>query len=169
LINKFVQQQSFETAPIVLLRINKDFMSQLTEPWPIRYSMDIPTFEVPMQPNLLQITVSQTPTGVVVKLAGEARLNVEAAGMQLDRVAVHRPKLVVVDCSELSFISSLGMSLLVQLRRSVARNGGIVRLAAVQPLVRGALQHACLFDIMPEFPDVATALAEAPPAPSPAQ
>ncbi len=107
----------------------------------------------------LEVDVSKVGETVLVKLIGEARLEVEAAGMQLDRVIVHHPKSVVVDCSKLTLLSSIGMSLFVNLRRSVVKNGGTVKLAGLQPMVSGALNHACLLPMFEIFPDIDSALA----------
>jgi anti-anti-sigma factor len=55
---------------------------------------------------------------------------------------------VTLDLSELRFISSLAMGVLVTFRRSVVRTGGRVRLAeGFQPAVKEALTRAGLLDL----------------------
>src|SRR4051794_40640877 len=93
----------------------------------------------------VQVQVSTLQNALLVKIVGELRLNIEATALDLDRaVIIHHPKLVVVDCSQLSFISSLGMSLLINLRNAVTRTGGTVALACLTLLVEGALRHASI-------------------------
>ena len=96
---------------------------------------------------------------VIVKLIGEARLDVEDAQFQLDRVVVHHPKTIIVDCSQLNFLSSIGMSLFVNLNRAAQKSQGTVTLAGVQPRILEALTHARLNELFKFAPDLATALA----------
>jgi len=88
---------------------------------------------------------------VVVKMAGDASVGSMAdLERRFTKVQAMRPELVVLDMSELNFIASIGMGTLVALQRSVARNGGSIKLAGVNDHVHGALKRAGLdqvFDI----------------------
>jgi anti-anti-sigma factor len=54
----------------------------------------------------------------------------------------------MLDLSELRFISSLAMGVLVTFRRGVVRSGGRVRIGEqLQPAVREALSRAGIFDL----------------------
>ena len=117
-----------------------------------------------MPAHTLQVQITRQEDTVLIKLIGEARLDLEDAAFQLDRVIVFHPKSIVVDLSELSFLSSIGMSLLVNLRRTALKSGGTIKLAAVQPRIRDAMAHARLLELFQIFPDVASALAPANPA-----
>jgi len=110
-------------------------------------------------PDEATLTVTQSGEATVAKIAGELRLNIEAFEHQLDLVMLRHPKVVVLDLADLSFLSSLGMSLLVNLHRSVKRHGGQVRLAAVQPRVDAGLRYTHLTELMPSFPTVEAAIA----------
>ena len=110
---------------------------------------------------LLRIEVANENGLVLVKLIGEARLDIEDVAFQLDRVIAHHPKVILVDATELSFLSSLGMSLLVNLRRTAAKSGGIVKIAGLQPFIRDALAHARLLEMFEVFPDVASVIVQA--------
>ena len=96
---------------------------------------------------------------VIVKLIGEARMDVEDAQFQLDRVIVHHPKTIIVDCSQLNFLSSIGMSLFVNLNRTAKKSQGTVTLAGLQPRILESLTHARLNELFKLAPDLATALA----------
>jgi anti-anti-sigma factor len=87
---------------------------------------------------------------VVVRVSGEAVLaTASALEAGLLRVAARRPPLVTLDLSQLGFISSLAMGVLVTYRRGVVRSGGRVRLAPdLQPTVREALERAGLIDLL---------------------
>jgi len=118
--------------------------------------------------SLLQVQVSQQNDTVLIKFIGEARLDVEDIAFQLDRVVVHHPRIIIVDATELSFLSSIGMSLLVNLRRSAMKCGGVVKIAGLQPLIRDALAHARLLEMFELYPDVAAIYGQPAHIPSPA-
>src|SRR5262249_16240233 len=104
-----------------------------------------PSANVPV----LEVTVSQMSDNVVVRVKGEA--TDASAGALLDGllpVAARRPTVVILDLSELSFISSRAMGLRWSYRRGVVRRGGRVQLAdACQPAVKEALVRAGLLDL----------------------
>lgn len=112
-------------------------------------------------PSTLKVQITHDQGIVVVKLTGEARLDVEDAAFQLDRVVVHHPRTIIIDASELTFLSSIGMSLLVNLRRTAAKAGGTVKLAGLQDFVRDALRHSRLLELFEVFPDLNAAMTSA--------
>jgi anti-anti-sigma factor len=86
---------------------------------------------------------------MVVRLRGEAGV-VEAGALEaaLLRLAARRPAKVAFDLSELEFISSLAMGVLVAYRRGVVPTGGRVWLAPeLRPMVREALSRAELLSL----------------------
>ena len=100
------------------------------------------------------VVVSDVPTAVVVKISGEMRIHCEPLEIEMRRVLARHPKVVVFDLSELSFTSSLGMGQLVNCHRNQKLHGGVMRLAAVQPLVLDSLRRARLLEIMHDFATV---------------
>jgi anti-anti-sigma factor len=113
-----------------------------------------------MAANELQLTIARKEGAFVVTLAGQARLNVEEAVATLQQeVIAHKPKLVVVDCSKLEFLSSIGMSMVLNLRSGVTKGGGVVRLTGLIPLVEGMLRNARVLSLFETFTDVTAALA----------
>jgi anti-anti-sigma factor len=97
----------------------------------------------------VEVVVSQTSDGQVVRVKGEAR--VECAGLLLDGLlapAARRPAVVTLDLSELRSISSLAMGVLVTYRRGVVLAGGRVLLAEeLQPAVKEALARSEVLDL----------------------
>jgi anti-anti-sigma factor len=101
----------------------------------------------------LKITMSREPDRLIVKLSGEARMDFDAADEHIRAVLAHRLKQVIVDAKELAFISSVGMSFLLNMMRSVQRSGGTMKLRSLQPQVRKVLQNARvlhLFEVVTE-------------------
>lgn len=107
----------------------------------------------------LSCTVEDVAHGRLVCIRGQADT---AAVAEIERaflrVAAGRPRLVVLDLSEMSFVSSLAMGLLVTLHKAVTRQGGQLRLAAVQPLVAAAFARVRLLELLEVCDSVASAL-----------
>lgn len=66
---------------------------------------------------------------------------------------------VIVEMSEVEFIASIGMRLLVSAARAISRRGGKLIILQPQPLVREALETAGFSEIIPMFDDYDQALA----------
>jgi anti-anti-sigma factor len=105
--------------------------------------------------SAVQVAVIQSANGIVIRFKGEA--TADCAGALLGSLlapSACRPAVVTLDLSELSFISSLAMGVLVAYRRGVVRAGGRVQLtAALQPSVKAALARAELLDLFETAPD----------------
>jgi anti-anti-sigma factor len=89
-----------------------------------------------------QIQISRRQDVVTVGLVGEAHLDFDAADKYIRNVLAQQPKEVVVDASRLTFISSVGMSFLINLLRAVQRAEATMTLHSLQPQVRKVLEHA---------------------------
>ena len=93
----------------------------------------------------LIVETKSHPSGLIVRIVGEAGIdNVALFERELAKISELRSPLVVFDLSGLDFIASLGMGALMYFRQGVARNGGVVRVAAAQPAVLDAFKRACL-------------------------
>jgi anti-anti-sigma factor len=110
---------------------------------------------------VVEMVDGQPSDQLVIRVKGEA--TVRSAGLLLQglmALAARRPGVVTLDLSELRFISSLSMGVLVAYRRGVVRSGGQVRLAeTLQPAVREALIRAGVLEVFETH-------ADAPPAPN---
>ena len=74
-------------------------------------------------------------------------------------LTARRPARVVLDLSDLTFISSLGLGALVEFRRGLVRNGGQVWLAAPSPQIHELLEMSGLLAIFPVASSVSAAFA----------
>ena len=93
----------------------------------------------------LDIEIERRPQGFIVRLDGDAGiLEAEDLDFRLMLLVGRRPDLVVFDLSNLGYVSSVTLGLLVSFRRALLKHGGRVRLAGVQPLVREILHRAGL-------------------------
>ena len=101
----------------------------------------------------LQVRIAQEGDTVMVALVGEAHFDFDAAERHIQNIMSYKPRRVEVDASGMSFMSSVGMCFLLNLRRAVKENAGTMKLKGIQPLVRKTLEHARvihLFEISPE-------------------
>ena len=94
--------------------------------------------------STFEASVTEVQGAQVLKLSGEARLSIESLEQKSLQLMATRPELVVVDLSEITFLSTLAMGSLVKLYRSLKAHGGKAILAAAQPRILGVLQHTKL-------------------------
>jgi anti-anti-sigma factor len=96
---------------------------------------------------------------VVVRLVGELDLyNAEEVRGTLETVSAGRPGRIVVDLSEIAFIDSTGLGVLVEARSKLPERRTFL-LASPQPETRRALEISGLARHMPIFESVEQALA----------
>jgi anti-sigma B factor antagonist len=98
----------------------------------------------------------------VVVLAGEvdATNSDELYGV-LESVVTQQPRLLIVDMSELSFMDSTGLRMLLRSSRSLDQQGGVLALAAPQVSVARVLQLTRADQLIPVYETVADAIADA--------
>jgi anti-anti-sigma factor len=104
----------------------------------------------------LKISIKAEKDAVTVSLVGEAHFDLEAANERVDEVIALKPKVLNVDASKLTFISSTGICFLISLRNVARESKGKIYLRGLQPMVEQALKHARvlkLFDRLPEDAD----------------
>jgi len=108
----------------------------------------------------LKVDIEPGEDAHVIRIQGSLGvLEAEKLERSFNSVIARRPKLAVVDLSEVTFMSSLGMGALVGLHRSLKHFSGTVRLAAPPKMVLEALERAKLHEVMKIFDDVPSALA----------
>ncbi len=64
----------------------------------------------------------------------------------------------IVDLSEVSFLSSMGIRMFISAAKMLARRGGRLVLLAPRQLVDQALQHSSIDEIIPIAPDLPSAM-----------
>lgn len=104
------------------------------------------------------IKASDFPMGYVVAVAGRAG-GPESEHMEeeLNRLVSMKPSIIVLDLSSLEYLSSMGVSALIRLNRSMKEAGGSVRLAAVPDSIMALLRAVRLDHLCPVFSTVAEA------------
>jgi anti-anti-sigma factor len=95
-----------------------------------------------------ELLAREEADAVVVALRGEIGVDqVSDLFLGLTRVAALKPKRVIFDLTDLTYIASLGLGTIIQLRRSVLRAGGVVILRGPRPLVRELIVDLALADL----------------------
>lgn len=107
----------------------------------------------------LQVESKKKGKAVVVAIRGDAGMAfVGQLQQELSRVLEGKPELVVLDLTDLTFISSMGMGTLVNFRNGVAKGGGTVKLAALKPLLAEAFRRARLTEMFEIYESVEAAV-----------
>lgn len=110
-----------------------------------------------MRGSDLQVHFDPSPDALVVSLVGEAHFDFDAAEAHIQKILSLHPRKVIVDATRLSFISSVGMCFLINLRRALQKNECPLTIAGLQPLVQNALHKARVIGLFEVCPDVASA------------
>ena len=72
---------------------------------------------------------------------------------------------VVIDCTNVDYLSSFGLRSLLKLGKNLDALGGMVRLSALQPQIRKVFVGSGFDRLFPEHPDTEAALAAFAPTP----
>ncbi|HEV7650471.1 MAG TPA: STAS domain-containing protein [Actinophytocola sp.] len=95
--------------------------------------------------------------GVVLEVAGEIDLsNARQLGAVFEHVLLDQPAVLVIDLSQVTFLGSAGLSLLVGARDRAG--DGEVRVAAPSATARRAIEIMALDQVLPVFSTVDDAL-----------
>jgi anti-sigma B factor antagonist len=86
---------------------------------------------------------------------------------KLERLIEAGLRRIIVDCSALDYISSLGIGVLVRLHKRLAAEGGDVKLAGIKSKVIQILSLVHLDSVLDIYPDVNRARLEFRPADAP--
>ncbi len=96
----------------------------------------------------------------VLPLEGEIDLHVSPRiATSLNQMIATKPKQLVVDMSQVSYIDSSGLAVLIEGMQNVAAYGGKFSLAALQEGVRPIFEIARLDQVFQIYPTVDAALA----------
>ena len=93
----------------------------------------------------------------VLVLAADGGLNAETAKQfvgQLESLVDAGVTRIIVDCTNLDFISSLGVGVLVRLHNKLRKHGGDVKIAGVKSAVLTALSLMRINQLVGIYPDV---------------
>jgi anti-anti-sigma factor len=106
----------------------------------------------------LTVAVTEMHQGAIVRFEGSGDfLTAERMQAPLTQLCARRPSFAVLDLSQLTFLSSLAMGVLVRFRRDMSRWDGCVKIAGCRPEVYESMDCASLTDLF----DFCTTVAEA--------
>jgi anti-sigma B factor antagonist len=96
---------------------------------------------------------------VIVRLHGDATLTeTDSLRDALSPALEAEPPCVVLDLSDLEFINSMGLGVLVEFRQELTRRGGQMRLAGATEAIAEMLRRTRLVELFPPYSDCDQAL-----------
>ena len=108
----------------------------------------------------MDVTITETDGVTVARLSGRLdTANVNQVEQSFTSSIVPRGKDTVVDLTEVSFIASLGIRMLLTVARSLGRNRAQFALFGAAPMVMEILETTAISEIIPVFGTEAEALA----------
>jgi anti-anti-sigma factor len=108
----------------------------------------------------LSIESQEIPGGRLLRIEGQVDLaSIADLDSAITALIAARPVRVVLDLSQMTFISSLGIGSIVNLRNALVRHGGSVLVAAPQPMVAEAFRRVRLDDLLAVHDTLESALA----------
>lgn len=109
---------------------------------------------------MIEISVAPEAAGAVVEIAGSLdTVTAPEAQAALDQAIAGGASTLVVDCNELTYVSSAGLRILLVAAKKVQPLGGQVRMCNLSPMVREVFDISGFTAILPVFPSRAEALA----------
>lgn len=113
-----------------------------------------------MQSANLQVEHRTEPWGMLLTVRGSAAVaDIPALERHVNPIVASKPPLLVIDVSEMVFISSLGIGVFISLHRGL-RPEGRVRIAGANPEVQSVFDRARFSAVVPLFPTVEDAIRE---------
>lgn len=109
----------------------------------------------------MEITVSHSPPVHTLRLSGrwDAFTTKTFESLVNELVDRGRMRFVVLDLTDVDYVSSFGLRSLLGLGKTLTPLGGGIHLAALQPSVEKVLLGCGFGSLFPTFPDTATAAA----------
>ncbi|MCD6303810.1 MAG: STAS domain-containing protein [Planctomycetes bacterium] len=107
----------------------------------------------------LSTRVEHVGGAAVVRLRGSAGMReADLLGRELDQLMARPGKLLLLDMTELEFICSAGLGVLIRARGELRARGGRMMLAGLRPLVARLLETTRLTRLFEIYPTVDAAL-----------
>ncbi|MEA2735860.1 MAG: hypothetical protein QOE14_2311 [Humisphaera sp.] len=107
----------------------------------------------------IDIHADQTPRGLIARVVGDMGVDqVDELDRQLHLLTVLKPRLAVLDMSQVPFVSSMAIGALVRFRNQVAEAGGRVALAGMQKNVHDSFLYTGLERVFALHKSVAEAV-----------
>lgn len=113
-------------------------------------------------PATIEVAIEWNDDVVIVRMKGEMGLqNADSVERQFLPVVASKPRLAVIDMTNLEFIGSLGLGMLVELQRGVVRNGGEMFITNAQQMIVDVMRRCRLDTVFKLKPSVEDAIAAA--------
>src|SRR5258708_36432902 len=97
--------------------------------------------------QVVPAVITPTADGFAIAVKGSIHANTAWLEGELKKVAAANPKRVDLDLSDTHSISSQGLSVLIGFRSSVVKNGGALKIVAIQKQVFGTFMFAALINM----------------------
>ncbi len=95
--------------------------------------------------------------GDILIIKADGGLNADTAdqfGESIEKLVDAGLTQIIIDCTRLEYISSIGLSVLIRLHRRMRRHGGDVKIASIKGLVADVLSITRLDTVFDIYPDV---------------
>ncbi|UCD27455.1 MAG: STAS domain-containing protein [Planctomycetota bacterium] len=111
--------------------------------------------------DALRYDVDRRDNVIVVKLAGSAHMeNLTDLQDKLLKLVNDRPEQLIIDLSDLNFISSMGLGGIIAAHLKCRHHNGVVKLVAPQPAIMDLLEVTRLTKLFPIYDTVENAIAD---------
>lgn len=109
----------------------------------------------------LKMEQQRAGSAAVVKISGSAGMEeAEFLRRELEALAGRKSPVVVLDLSDLDFISSLGLGAIISMHLKSRHHGGKIVIVHPRPAVQNVLETTRLTQLFPIFPTIDAAIAE---------
>jgi anti-anti-sigma factor len=100
----------------------------------------------------IDVQVEETPRGLIVRMIGQASVDqIEELDRELHLLTALQPKFVVLEMSQVPYVSSMGIGSLLRFRNDIAQAGGRVVLAGLQKTVAETFKIGNIDRVLPMF------------------
>lgn len=107
----------------------------------------------------LTVAVDERRSAMVVRLSGSAGMtSADDLDKAVRMIKVRRPRSLVIDLAGLTFIASIGLSLLLSLQAALKIDGGSLRIAGASPNIAEVVRRCRLDRILPLYTSVDEAM-----------
>jgi anti-anti-sigma factor len=115
--------------------------------------------EALMDTAKLELDARETPQGIVAILTGDASVDhIDELEQHMRMLSQFPPGVLVLDLSGVTYISSIGLGVLIRYRNQIQEKGGKMKLAALSPTIVDAFRNAKLERVFEIHPSVDAAL-----------
>ena len=98
----------------------------------------------------MKVQIKHVGQAIVAELSGEIdTVDSEGLADALDEIVSQHPTRLVLDFSQVSYIASMGLSLLLKVAQEMRKTQGQLALVRVKPVVKLVLDTVCMGAVIP--------------------